>query len=102
MLWTLIYFKHFYFKHFYYKHRLRVIQQQVPLLLPCVNFAQITTPSVTIAKRISPTNTLKFYNKNKVFKYPNLSTILGTKIIKIFYFFEHILIRFPANATLRA
>jgi len=29
------------------KVKLCVIQQQVPLLLPCVNFAQITTPSFT-------------------------------------------------------
>ena len=28
-------------------NKLCVIQQQVPLLLPCVNFAQITIPSLT-------------------------------------------------------
>lgn len=30
--------------------KLCVIQQQVPLLLPCVNFAQITIPSLTYQK----------------------------------------------------
>ena len=39
-------------KNFYKKIKLCVIQQQVPLLLPCVNFAQITTPSFTYQQNL--------------------------------------------------
>ena len=39
-----------YLKNVIYDNKLCVIQQQVPLLLPCVNFAQITIPSLTYQK----------------------------------------------------
>jgi len=49
-----------------------VIQQQVPLPLPCFNFAQITTLSLTRVELITLNYQFKFikltkYNKNIVF-----------------------------------